>query len=116
MTNARNFQVTTFPRPNPVCADSARLRPPLLPSRTSFQGLIQTLLSGYNALRRVFVRPAPSNSSLTELQEIRARASHPNDINEHLEAMFVESLLLQPKLIVELGVRSGVSTFIFERA
>jgi cephalosporin hydroxylase len=64
----------------------------------------------------MFVSPRPDTSELKELQEIRQLASHPNDISEHLETMFVESILLQPMLIVELGVRNGVSTFVFERA
>lgn len=55
-------------------------------------------------------------SSLSqELREIREFARRPNDINEHLELIFTESLLIWPRLIVELGVRDGTSTFVFER-
>jgi predicted O-methyltransferase YrrM len=77
---------------------------------------VQTVLSQYNLLRRAFTSLPATDSSLNELQEIRELAISPNDINEHLETIFIESLLLQPKLIVELGVRGGVSTFVFTRA
>ena len=50
-----------------------------------------------------------------ELNEVRARALENIDISDHLETMFVESLEIKPKLIVELGVRTGQSTFVFER-
>jgi cephalosporin hydroxylase len=67
-------------------------------------------------MRRALLPCRPIDSQWKELREIRELASHANDINEHLETMFVESMLFQPKLIVELGVRGGVSTFVFERA
>ncbi len=54
-------------------------------------------------------------SSLKELSEIREKALTGTDISDHLETLFLESLPLKPKLIVELGVRNGQSTFVFER-
>lgn len=36
------------------------------------------------------------------------------DISDHLETLFVESLNMEPKLIVELGVGDGESTMVFE--
>lgn len=55
-------------------------------------------------------------SSCPELDEIRAKARHGTDISDHLETLFIESMMMKPKLIVELGVRTGESTFAFERA
>ncbi len=37
------------------------------------------------------------------------------DISDHLPVLFAEALEARPKLIVELGVRGGDSTFVFER-
>jgi len=69
----------------------------------------------YNAVvdlgRRSTVLPA----SLPELAEIRERARLRTPINEHLETLFLESLPLSPRLIVELGVARGESTFVFAR-
>jgi cephalosporin hydroxylase len=50
-----------------------------------------------------------------ELDEIYSLSKIRSDINDHLLTIFFESIELKPKLIVELGVRNGVSTFIFER-
>lgn len=54
-------------------------------------------------------------SSSRELNEIRMKALENSDISDHLETLFIESFEVQPKLIVELGVRTGQSTFVFER-
>ena len=65
-----------------------------------------------------FVPPpqqAESGAELAEIDEIRARAVARTDINDHLIALFVEALAVHPRLIVELGVRSGESTFALER-
>jgi len=51
-------------------------------------------------------------SGFAELDEIRARSLVGTDISDHLIVIFVESIVLQPKLIVELGVRGGESTFV----
>ena len=37
-------------------------------------------------------------------------------ISDHLETIFMETVCAKPKLIVELGVEAGSSTFVFERA
>jgi cephalosporin hydroxylase len=50
-----------------------------------------------------------------ELDEIIKLSCERSDINDHLTTLFLESVSLRPKLIVELGVRKGVSTFVFER-
>jgi cephalosporin hydroxylase len=58
---------------------------------------------------------ADSGAELPEIDEIRARALARTDISDHLIALFVESLAIHPRLIVELGVRTGESTFALER-
>lgn len=49
------------------------------------------------------------------LQEVRLRERMGTDISSHLETIFIESILVHPRLIVELGVREGESTYVFER-
>lgn len=50
------------------------------------------------------------------LQDTRNRAEKKKtDISDHLETLFVECLDMGPKLIVELGVGDGESTFVLER-
>jgi cephalosporin hydroxylase len=48
-------------------------------------------------------------------EEIKEHAMAPNDISDHLLTIYGEALSLKPQLIVELGVRSGESTFVLER-
>jgi cephalosporin hydroxylase len=67
----------------------------------------------HNALHRP--EPAAPFSDLAELREIEQRAQTPTDISDHLPTLFTESLPSNPRLIVELGVRGGESTFVFER-
>jgi predicted O-methyltransferase YrrM len=77
----------------------------------------QALCDIYNFFRRPRPAPKPSSSTLPELQEIEVRAaSRRTDICDHLPTLFAEALATQPKLIVELGVRGGESTFALERA
>jgi cephalosporin hydroxylase len=54
-------------------------------------------------------------SDLKELNEIRKYSKRRTDISDHLETIFIESLPVKPKLIVELGVREGDSLFVLER-
>ena len=54
-------------------------------------------------------------SNLQEFNEILKRSLKRTQINDHLITLFVESLEINPKLIVELGVRHGESTFSLER-
>jgi hypothetical protein len=57
----------------------------------------------------------PIQSASPELNEILRRAQIRTDISDHLPTLFAESLSFRPHLIVELGVRGGESTFVFER-
>lgn len=50
------------------------------------------------------------------LKDIRNRAEKKKtDISDHLEKLFMECLNIESKLIVELGVGDGESTFVLER-
>ena len=95
---------------------AAAARPPIHVPRWSFSWLVCALLRGYNALRRMLLPLGDVVMSKSqELREIRQLASKPSDINEHLELIFAEALLSRPRVVVELGVRGGLSTFVFER-
>ena len=62
------------------------------------------------------IRPSKSiDSPSPELNEVLVRARTRTDISDHLPTLFSESLGVQPRLIVELGVRDGESTFVFEK-
>ncbi|GBD89364.1 cephalosporin hydroxylase [bacterium BMS3Abin04] len=55
------------------------------------------------------------SSDLKELNEIKERSTALTDMSSHVETLFIESLAVKPKLIVELGIRTGESTFVLER-
>lgn len=55
------------------------------------------------------------SSDFKELNEIQKRSGTRTDISDYLTTIFLESLNRKPTLIVELGVRGGESTFVFER-
>lgn len=55
-------------------------------------------------------------SDFEPLAEIQKRIALRTDICDHLPFLFSTVLAIKPKLIVELGVRGGESTFVFERA
>jgi len=55
-------------------------------------------------------------SKQTELNDIQQKQKQDTGaISDHLPVIYLESLKVQPTLIVELGVRGGTSTFVFER-
>jgi cephalosporin hydroxylase len=87
-------------------------RPPDERSR----GLKGWLAGKYNRVRDMTARRSANHTDWEELAQVRRYAMAPTDINEHLERMFLETVLSRPELIVELGVRSGASTYVFERA
>src|SRR5689334_20466245 len=80
------------------------------------RGLRGWLAGKYNKLHRAVLPSRVLPTAFKELEEVRKLASQPSDIDEHLELMFTEALLHRPALTVELGVRGGLSTFVFERA
>jgi cephalosporin hydroxylase len=57
----------------------------------------------------------PPGALSKTLEAIRKRSKNQTDICDHLETIFLECLNMQPKLIVELGVGDGESTFVLER-
>ena len=54
-------------------------------------------------------------SDVSALNEIVSRSVKNTDINDHLTTIFTEALVVKPKLVVELGVRTGESTYVLER-
>jgi cephalosporin hydroxylase len=54
-------------------------------------------------------------SDLEDLNEVWERSNKLTDISDHLLNLFMESLSISPKMIVELGVLEGESLFIFEK-
>ncbi len=54
-------------------------------------------------------------SAVPELNEILIKTQKASDICDHLTTLFLEAYEIRPQLIVELGVRKGESTFVFER-
>jgi len=65
-------------------------------------------------LRCVAKRPTPTG--FKPLDEVVERGLLDTDISDHLVSLFTEAVAARPKLIVELGVRGGESTFVLERA
>jgi hypothetical protein len=71
------------------------------------------LLRAYNRVRTGSAYYPPTD--LRAFGDVLARAQAPTDISDHLDRLFVESLPVDPDTVVELGVRGGESTFVFER-
>jgi cephalosporin hydroxylase len=69
----------------------------------------------HNAFIRAGRRPRAISTGLAELDEVLRRAQTPTDVNDHLATLFVESLSVAPRLIVELGVRGGETAFVLEQ-
>jgi len=63
--------------------------------------------------KKVFGGHGPSD--LKEFNEIKKRMAKRTNISDHLLTLFVESLSVRPRLIVELGVGAGGSNFVLER-
>lgn len=72
----------------------------------------------YNALHRLRVPNPGADATTPESQGIRewALARGGANIVDHLGTMFLETVAVQPRLIVELGVHQGVSRLAFEKA
>lgn len=85
-------------------------------SKKNFQAVLKSILNGlfhiYNLFRKNKTIPLISSEII---KEITTRSLKESDISDHLLTLFVESLEVNPQLIVELGVRGGESTFVFER-
>jgi len=72
-------------------------------------------LDRFNGFMDIFRSRPRFESASPELQEILEHARARTDISDHLPTLFAEARLVQPRLIVELGVRGGESTFVLER-
>jgi Methyltransferase domain len=89
-------------------------------SRISLPGLVKSIsLAAIIKLNNRLVDFKKScrreSSGLREFDEILDRVAQRTVINDHVVTLFLESLSVRPKLIVELGVEAGQSTFVFER-
>ena len=73
------------------------------------------LKSLYNIIPKLKTPKTPLTTDLPALNEIKQHALKRTAINEHLETLFVETLTMNPKLIVELGVAKGQSARVFSR-
>ncbi len=71
------------------------------------------ILGAYNLL---IPREKYTENDDVRLLEIRHFARKRTDISDHLETLYKEALVVQPRVIVELGVRTGASTFALSRA
>ena len=72
--------------------------------------LVSELINLGVRLRRSKILP----SGMKELDEIRLHARKWSDLSDHLENLFVLAMEQRPRLIVELGVRGGESTLVFD--
>jgi predicted O-methyltransferase YrrM len=73
------------------------------------------ILKIYNFINDIGKKQPVIAAHMPELLEIKQRAARRTTINEHLVPLFIESLQVKPKLIIELGVGKGESTFALER-
>ena len=60
-------------------------------------------------------RGASPHCGFGPLDEVLERSRTRSDISDHLPTLFLECLAIEPTLIVELGTRTGESTFALER-
>lgn len=95
--------------------DASVARPPVCASPWSGGWIAHKILRPYNRLRHAFLHSVPSEPISKGLRHVCRIASTLTDIDEHLETMYVEGLLCRPRLIVELGVRGGTSTAVFDQ-
>ncbi len=78
--------------------------------------LWQGSLLGVPFYNRFHPRPTlPPCGDLPELKEIYERMKLDTDISDHLPFLFATAIRQRPRLMVELGVRGGESTFVLER-
>ncbi|EMA54578.1 class I SAM-dependent methyltransferase [Halococcus thailandensis] len=74
---------------------------------------VRTAIDRYNRIYRSPPYDPPTDHR--EFRAVRRHSQEPTDISDHLERLFVEAMQASPDTIVECGVRSGESTFVFER-
>jgi cephalosporin hydroxylase len=69
----------------------------------------------HNAFIGLKKQPQPVSTGLAELDRVLERAHNWTDVNDHLVTLFVEAMIVEPRLIVELGVRGGETAFVLEQ-
>ena len=77
--------------------------------------LVAVLIKINNAIVNMKKHSRFRSTGLQELDEIMMKSQERTVINDHLPLLFIESLRTNPRLIVELGVEKGQSTFALER-
>jgi cephalosporin hydroxylase len=78
--------------------------------------MLRSLIAAYNSLLSAIRKDPFFATGWNELDEIKEHSLTRTDISDHLTTLFVEATAVQPRLIVELGVRAGNgSTFVLER-
>src|SRR3989344_7979903 len=82
--------------------------------KRKYYHLVIRMMNAYNKLIGFFNPQRFKPSGSKELDEIRRRSFERTDISDHLVSLFQESLDIRPKLIVELGVGPGESSFVLD--
>lgn len=79
------------------------------------RGIGEFTVKTFNGIRDLLLGRTDWQPTDPVVKEIEARCFTRTDISDHLKQLFVESIEMKPRLIVELGVRGGESTFVLER-
>ncbi len=89
----------------------------LLKALRSPRIIYNVLVAWYLPLHNRFYRrlPLPPECALPALNEIYQHTLQDTDISDHLPALFAAALRTCPRMMVELGVRGGQSTFVLQR-
>lgn len=74
------------------------------------------ILEPYNRLMELIMPTNIYQTTWPRLLEVRKRINKRTDISSHLRMMFLETVKIKPKMIVELGVKRGESTYALSRA
>lgn len=77
--------------------------------------LVRPVAWAYDFLAGMAAGSKTAFSESAFLAEIRRRSRKRSHLSDHLVTLFTEAVSLQPRLIVELGVGEGESTFVLER-
>lgn len=91
---------------------------PGAPLARGIRVLLRSVVTVYNVIvltrrRRTATIRGPMPTALDEIKQLAAK---PTDISSHLERLYETAIEVSPNVIVELGVRTGASTFALGRA
>ena len=85
------------------------------PKPTILSQLAKPVVAFQHAVRD-WVHPFQASvSDLPAFVEVHEHCRVRTDISDHLTTLFSQTIAMQPRLIAELGVRGGESTFVLER-